>query len=113
MYKSRTAQFRVEIYLATVTADTFGGNLTSFSTLVSTRWCSIDDQNSNQLQTESGLKEFNDTYKFTFRYDSQLIIDAKKHVLKYGSDYYAILSVKTEGFKRVSQIVTAKKMVND
>jgi hypothetical protein len=113
MYKSRKAQFRVSIYLATVSADGYGGNLTAVSTLVGTRWCAIEDQNANQLQTEAGLKEFNDTYRFTFRYDSQLIIDAKKHVLKYGSDYYSILSVKTEGFKRVSQIVTAKKTIDD
>jgi len=113
MYKHRTAQHRVEIYIATVAPDGYGGNTIDVDSLLTTRWASIGDVNSNQLNTEAGLKEFNDTYKFTFHYDSNLVLDAKKHTLKYGGEYFSILSIKTDGFRKVSQTVTAKKIFDD
>ena len=113
MYKSRKAQYRIGIYEAVVVADGYGGNTTTTSTLSGTRWSAVEDVNGNQIQNEAGLKEFNDTYKFTFRYDADLIIQPKKHLLKYGGNYYAILSVKTLGFRQVSQVVTAKKIFDE
>ncbi len=111
MFDSRKAQKRVEIYSVGMTDDGFGGTK-AVETLLSTRWASIDDVSQGPIQSESGIKDFNDVYKFTFRHDKNLIIDPKKHNLKYNGVKYSILSVKNDGHRKVSQTVIAKKFIN-
>jgi len=110
MFDSRRANKRVSIYEAVITADGYGGNL-STNTLVATRWCNLEDVNGNSAQNEAGLRDFNNIYKFTFRYDKNLVLDAKCHSLQYAGNDYSIISIKNNGFRQVSQTVTARQIM--
>lgn len=110
MFKSRVAHKRVEIYETTIVPDGFGGNLTSLG-LVTTRWAVLEDMKANSLQNEAGITSFSDTYRFTFRYDKEFELNAKKHILRYGGKHYKIMDIKTDGFKHVQQIVIAKELL--
>ena len=110
MFKARQANKRVEIWGSTIVSDGYGGNTVS-NALVTTRWAKIEDVGSNSYQSEVGITDFTNTLKFTFRYDKNFIINPKSHTLKYNSLEYSILDVKTDGFKKVSQIVIAKQIL--
>jgi len=110
MFRPRQANKRVEIYETTIVADGYGGNTTTL-TLAKTRWSIVEDMTASSYQSEAGITDFTNTYKFTFRYDPSFTIDAKKHVLRYKSLDYKITDVKTDGFKHVQQIVIAKLII--
>jgi hypothetical protein len=109
MIKARELTKMVEIWVSAIAPDGFGGNLVT-NTLLTTRWCKIEDLGSNSYQTEAGITDFTDSQKFTFRYDSSLIINPKTHTFKYGGLEYSILDVKTNGFKHVMQICIARNI---
>ena len=110
MFKSRQANKRVEIYETTLVADGVGGSTATFA-LTATRWAIVEDMKASSYQSEAGITDFTNTYKFTFRYDADLTINPVIHILKYGGLEYSILDVKTDGFKHVLQIVIAKQIL--
>jgi len=109
MFEARKAQKKVSILESVITPDGFGGNTTE-NTVVSVRWAIIDDMGGNAYQTEAGVTDFANTFKITLRYDKNLIIEPKKHTLKYGEHTFSILDAKRKGFRQVQQILTAKEI---
>jgi len=108
--KSRKLQKRVSIYESTTVSDTFGGNTVTFKRIAE-RWCNIEDVKANSFQNIAGITDFTNVFKFTFRYDEELIINPKRHKLEHKGLDYEIIDVKTDGFRNVSQVVTAKQVL--
>ncbi len=107
MIRARQLTKRVEILASTIIPDGVGGNLVT-SAVVTTRWCKIEDVGTNSYQDSAGITDFTDTQKFTFRYDANFTINPKIHTFRYGNSEYAILDVKTKGFRHVEQVCIAK-----
>jgi len=106
---SRALDKRLKILEKTRVLDGYGGSIMSYSE-VAERWASVKDAGGNgQRSDEIGLTDFVDSYEMTFRYDPMLKIDPKKHLIEYNGRQFSIVSVKTQGFTQIKQIVIVKE----
>lgn len=106
---SRSLDKRIKILEKTKVPDGFGGATLTY-TEIAERWANVKDLGGNgQRADEIGLTDFNDSYQMIFRYDSQLKINPKVHLLEYQNRKFTIQSVKTQGFTQIKQIVIVKE----